>query len=434
MMKALLISGLFLTGALHSAISMADDNSAWRVNSERLNKNLQAFGKVSADVSKNTSRLAYSDTDLAGRVYIMERMRAAGLYPEIDRAGNIIGKRAGKDASLPVIMLGSHSDSVPNGGLYDGPVGVWGAIEVAHTLKDKNHITNHPLEFVVFQNEEGGKTGSRLITGGIMDKEFGLSTASGKTIGEGIVALGGNLKGLANAKRKPGSIKAFFELHIEQGAILDAKNIPIGIVQGIVGIKRWNITVDGFTNHAGTTPMDQRADALLAAAKLIDAINQNVTSLPGQQVGTVGKVQAFPGAANVVPGKAILSLEIRDLSMEKIDKIFALIEDSAKNIEEKTKTTISFDHIYISQSALTHKSLKTIITDSAQEMGLKTLDMPSGAGHDAQSIAKIAPIGMIFVPSRDGISHSPKEYTAPDQITNGANVLLQSLLKIDQGR
>ena len=192
MTKKLFISTLLFAGFLAGQSTLAADSGTMQINGVRLNEQLQTFGKLSAEVSKSTSRLAYSDTDIAGRKYIVARMRAAGLATEIDAAGNIIGKRAGQNPSLPVIMLGSHSDSVPAGGLYDGPVGVFGAIEVAQTLQDQNHLTRHPLEIVVFQNEESGKTGSRLMTSGIMLKEFELVSASGKTIAQGIRALDGN--------------------------------------------------------------------------------------------------------------------------------------------------------------------------------------------------------------------------------------------------
>jgi N-carbamoyl-L-amino-acid hydrolase len=328
-------------------------------------------------------------------------------------------------------MFGSHIDSVPEGGNYDGPVGLIGAIEVAQTLAENNIVTRHPLEVAVFQNEEGGKTGSRVLDGEFAERELDIVTASGRTIGEGIRLLGGDPTRLAEARRQPGDVAAFLELHVEQGAILDREQISIGVVEGIVGIKRWNVTVEGFANHAGTTPMDNRQDALLAAARFILAVNEVVTDMPGAQVGTVGRIQAEPGAPNVVPGRVVVSLEVRDLDMAKIDRIFQAVRAAGLGIGQDSGTTFAFDEFYVSRSAPTHERIRQLVQDAAAELGLDSRRMPSGAGHDAQSIARFAPIGMIFVPSVAGISHSPREFSRPEDIAAGVNVLLRTLLELD---
>jgi N-carbamoyl-L-amino-acid hydrolase len=233
--------------------------------------------------------------------------------------------------------------------------------------------------------------------------------------------------------RKEEDIKAFLEIHIEQGKILETKGIEIGVVEGIVGINWWNVTIEGFANHAGTTPMNMRQDALLAAAHLIIAVNRVVTEEPGGQVGTVGRIKAEPGAPNVIPGKVVLSLELRDLFGEKIQSLYEQIEKEARAIAEKTDTKISFSSIdAMAIPAPTDTRIRKCIDESAKELGLATLFMPSGAGHDAQDMAKITPTGMIFIPSIGGISHSPKEYSRPEDITNGVNVLLHTILKIDR--
>ncbi len=403
----------------------------WRVNGVRLNQNLQKLGTIGANASGGVSRVAFSEADWAGRTYVMNLMQAAGLEIQIDQAGNIIGRRKGQMSGLAPLMLGSHIDTVPEGGRYDGSVGVLAAIEVAQILHEYEYTTRHPLEIVVFVNEEGGKTGSRVMAGKIMEKEFDLVTKSGKTIRDGIRFIGGHPDRLEESRRQVGRIAAFLELHVEQGAVLDSKGISIGAVEGIVGIKRWNVTIEGIPNHAGTTPMDQRHDALLAAAKLIETVNRVVTEMPGSQVGTVGQIQAFPGAPNVIPGKVSLSLEIRDLDMDKIDRLYDKIAIAAQNIIQEFGVTIQYDHFYTSRSALTDSHFRKIISETADLLGLSAKHMPSGAGHDAQSIALVAPIGMIFIPSVDGISHSPKEFSHPQDITNGANVLLQTTLKLD---
>jgi N-carbamoyl-L-amino-acid hydrolase len=306
-------------------------------------------------------------------------------------------------------------------------------LEVQRTLADAGHRTHHGLEFVIWANEEGGKTGSRAISGEVDPIELDVRTASGFTIGEGTLRIGGDLSRLEEARRDPGSLTAYFELHIEQGFILDRAGIDIGVVEGIVGIKRWNVTVDGFANHAGTTPMDQRRDAMVSAARIIEAVNRIARSMPGRQVATVGRVSAEPGAPNVIPGRATFSLEIRDLEMSKIDQVFEAIRGEATVLAESGGTSVGFEQFYTSRAAPTALLLRDVIEAEARRLSLTTLRMPSGAGHDAQSVALLSPVGMIFVPSREGISHSPLEMTAPEQITAGANVLLRSLLAVDEG-
>jgi len=301
---------------------------------------------------------------------------------------------------------------------------------VAQTLREHEVVTRHPLEVVIFQNEEGGKTGSRAMIGEVQPRELDIVTHSGKTIAEGIAAIGGDPDNLAHVARQPDSVAAFLELHIEQGGVLEQRGIDIGVVQGIVGIRRWNVTVEGVANHAGTTPMDSRQDALLAAARLIDAVNGVVRGEPGSQVGTVGWIEASPGAPNVIPGRVSLSLELRDTDMEKIERLYRLIRRRAQQIGEETGTAFGFDEFYLSRSALADERIMRVVAESAGKLDLSSTTMPSGAGHDAQSIAKLAPMGMIFVPSVGGVSHSPHEYTRPEDVGNGADVLLHSLLSL----
>jgi N-carbamoyl-L-amino-acid hydrolase len=233
-------------------------------------------------------------------------------------------------------------------------------------------------------------------------------------------------------RRKRGDIAAYLELHIEQGATLDSEKINIGIVEGIVGINWWDVTIEGFANHAGTTRMDQRQDALLAGARFIDAVNRIVTSEPGRQVGTVGRIQALPGAPNVIPGKVVLSLELRDLDAAKIDSLYQKILAESQKISQATRTRFDFKEINVNIPAPTDVRIRGLIAESAKELGLTTKNLPSGAGHDAQDMARLGPVGMIFVPSAGGISHSPKEFSTPGDIANGANVLLHTLLKLDR--
>ncbi|MBA2353704.1 MAG: Zn-dependent hydrolase, partial [Acidobacteria bacterium] len=269
---------------------------AARVNGERLNARLSDLRQFGGTPQGGTHRLGYSDEDKQARVLVGEWMLDAGLTPETDLAGNLIGRSAGSRADVPPLVFGSHIDSVPDGGNYDGNVGVVAAIEVARTLQERGARLRHPLEVAVWANEEGGLFGSRAVSGQFTAAELSHTTTSGKTVGEGIAFLGGDSARLGEVVRRRGEIAAYLELHIEQGGNLEAERTAIGIVEGIVGIRQWDVTVTGVANHAGTTPMDKRQDALLAAARFIELVNRAVTSTPGRQVGTVGRLQARPGA------------------------------------------------------------------------------------------------------------------------------------------
>ncbi len=401
-------------------------------NPKRMEDRILALGRFGANPEGGVSRVAYSEADKDGRAYVMGLMKNAGLEVHLDAAGNIIGRRAGKDNNLAPIAFGSHIDSVPGGGNYDGDVGSLGAIECIELLNEGKITTQHPLEVIVFQNEEGGLIGSEALCGILPTTSLELVSNSGKTIRQGITELGGNVEKLSEAVRKKGYYHAFLELHIEQGGILDKKVINIGVVEGIVGINQWSVTITGKGNHAGTTPMDQRQDAMVAAAKLILAINRAATSVPGRQVATVGRIQAFPGAPNVIPGKVIMTLEIRDLSHEKILSVFADILSQGKIIEKETGTTIAFALTNENLPAPTDPRIQSLVAAAAKELGLTSQLMPSGAGHDAQDMATIAPTGMIFVPSKNGVSHAPDEYTSPQDMANGASVLLRTILSLDK--
>ena len=306
-----------------------------------------------------------------------------------------------------------------------------GAIEVAGTLAENNVRLRHPLEVVIFQNEEGGTIGSTAIARGLTEKDLNVVTNSKKTIREGIKFIGGDTDKLASAVRKKGDLAGYVELHIEQGGLLYQEKINIGVVEGIVGVFWWEVTVEGFANHAGTTPMNQRRDALLAAAKYVEAVNRVVTSVPGRQVGTVGKIQAFPGAYNVIPGKVTTSLGLRDLDAAKTKMLFEKILLEVQQIEKDTGTKFEFKQTNSTPPAPTDARVRRVIDEAAKQLGFTTKFMPSGAGHDAQEMARLGPVGMIFVPSVDGISHSPREFSRPEDVTNGTNVLLHALLKLD---
>ena len=401
------------------------------VNGVRLNSHLAALAEFGRNPQGGVTRLAYSDADKAARAYVMTLMRDAALDVSVDAGANIIGRRAGSDSTSKPILFGSHIDSVPEGGNYDGDVGSLGAIEVAQALSDSRVVTKHPLEVVVFQNEEGGLWGSHAMTADFTTQELASLSRSGRSIREGIAFLGGDPDNLVRSRKRRGDYHAYLELHIEQGGTLEREHTNIGVVEGIVGIRQWEVTIAGVANHAGTTAMLERHDALLAAARFIEAVNRIVLGTSGRQVGTVGRVQAFPGAVNVIPGKVVCTLELRDLDARKIASLYARIESEATKIGAQNGTSFAFVPGIENAPAPTDPRIRGAIVAAARELELTFKTMPSGAGHDAQDVALICPVGMIFVPSAGGISHAPLEFSDPKDIENGANVLLHTLLRID---
>lgn len=403
------------------------------VNQDRLEKRITELAQFGIQENGETERVAFSDADLAAQKWVISQLKEMGIETHIDFAGNIIGIRKGTNASKKPISFGSHIDRVPHGGNYDGCVGSMAALEVLKVLDENNIKTKHPLEIIIFSNEEGGVVGSRAIAGQLNKTAFPVKNSTGYTIGEGMMRLGGDTTRLADVARKKGDVAAFLELHIEQGGILEKENLDIGIVEGIVGLKWWNVEFNGFANHAGTTPMNARQDALLAAAKFIIAVNEIATSFVGAQVATVGRISAEPGAPNVIPGKVVSSLEIRDLSSEVIEKVYQEIEKRALEISKASGVEIKFYALdTTADPAIMDSTIQKEIEKSINSLGLSYKSMPSGAGHDAQDMALIAPTGMIFVPSKGGISHSPKEFTSASDMANGANVLLKTILALDK--
>jgi N-carbamoyl-L-amino-acid hydrolase len=423
--------GAAAVGLLPGVVRGQQRPAVRRVNGARLNRQLAAMDRIGRTAG-GINRVAYTEADREARAYVTGLMRRAKLETRVDAAGNIFGRRAGRDAALPPILFGSHVDSVPDGGNYDGPVGVLGAIEVAEALLEQGVVTRHPLDVVVWQNEEGGLYGSRIASGALPPNELANVSRSGKTIADGIRFLGGDPARIAEARRAPGSIAGYLELHIEQGGTLERERVAIGVVEGIVGIGQWEVTVAGFANHAGTTPMDRRQDALLAAARFVELVNRVASKTPGRQVGTVGRIQAFPGAPNVIPGRVVLTLELRDLDQKKIGSLYDAIVAESRRIGEGTGTTFAFAELHANTAAPTDPRVRALIAQSAAALGLSTRVLPSGAGHDAQAAAALGPMGMIFVPSVGGISHSPRELTHPADVTNGANVLLGAVLAMDE--
>ena len=401
-----------------------------RVTGARLNEWLTNFDRIGRTPT-GINRVAYSEADLAGRAFTQQLLRDAGLTPRIDTAGNIYARLEGTDRTLAPILIGSHIDSVTDGGNFDGPVGSFGAIEVARTLREKGTRLRHPLDVVIWQNEEGGTTGSKTAIGEMNDVELAKVARSGKTIRDGIGIIGGDVSRLSESVKKKGDIACYIELHIEQGGLLEKAGKQIGVVQGIVGLRWFEVTIVGFANHAGATPMDQRQDAMLAAAKFTVAVNDAVRAEPGRQVATVGRMVVSPNTTNVIPGQVVMTVDLRDLDQAKIEHFTEVFERLAREIGATTKTAFTFKRLTDSRPAISDPQVMSWIETSATALGLSSQRMPSGAGHDAQEIAHIAPMAMIFIPSVGGISHSPKEFSRAADIANGADVLLNAVIAAD---
>ncbi|MBC7842987.1 MAG: Zn-dependent hydrolase [Gemmatimonadaceae bacterium] len=402
------------------------------VNGERLNGWLTAFDGIGRTAG-GINRVAYSEADLAGRAFTLDLFRQSGLTPRLDAAGNIYARVPGSVATLPPILIGSHVDSVTDGGNFDGPVGSFAAIEVGRTLLETRTRLRHPVDVVVWQNEEGGTIGSKIAIGALTDADLDKVARSGKTVREGIALTGGNVAQLASAAKKQGDIACYIELHIEQGGLLEKAGLQIGVVEGIVGLRWIEVTITGMSNHAGATPMDQRHDAMLAAAKFSVAINDAIRAEPGRQVATVGRIVASPNTTNVIAGQVVMTVDLRDLDVAKLTRFKATFERLGREIGTATDTTFQFRTLVDSEPAIADPRVVSWIESSAAALGLTRQRMPSGAGHDAQEIARIAPMGMIFVPSIGGISHSPKEFSKADDITRGADVLLNAVIAADRG-
>ncbi len=412
-------------------LGQAPDWTAWRVDGTRLNGWMDHMAGIGHGPD-GWVRTGFGDAVIQARQYAMELMRAAGLEVSIDPAGNIIGRRAGTDPTLKPILFGSHVDSVMNGGNYDGIVGSLGAIAAATTMAERTYRNRHPLWVTIWCDEESGLTGSRGFLGDISADELARPGRDGVPLGDKIKRIGGDPAAMASYRHAKGDLAGYLELHIEQGGTLEKKGLQIGVVEGIVGIRSWDVTITGFANHAGTTPMDERHNALLAAADLILAVDRIVRAEPGRQVGTVGRLLVKPNAQNVIPGEVVHTIELRDLSMDKLARLWDAIRAEGDRIMARREVTWTHVERPINVAALSDPAVRDLIAESARTLGLSNQVMPSGAGHDAQDLAKLGPMGMIFVPSIGGISHSPKELTRPEDVTNGANVLLQSVLRLDR--
>ncbi|MDO4581605.1 MAG: Zn-dependent hydrolase [Bacillota bacterium] len=390
----------------------------------RLEKNLYAVGNIGKNEHGGITRVAWSKEYYQAAEVLAQQMKAANLTVHMDELGNVIGRREGKNNDLPAIVLGSHLDTVVNGGIFDGNLGVAAALECLNTLNDNSYYTRHPLEIIALNCEElpelGGCFSSRVLLG----RE---NTQTEEVLLE-LQKLGIDPRVL-ELRADTSKIKAFLELHIEQGKVLDDERIPVGIVNNIVGIMTYHITIIGEANHAGCTPMNKRKDAVMCAAKFLCKVEEIAKKYPHPFVWTVGELNVFPNASNVIPGRVELSLSIRDFSSKNMEEFICEVQ---KEANKETRCKISYNlHVYKPAVAMDER-LVDIVESICKENGQKYKTMGSSAGHDAKEFGLHVPTVMIFVPSKNGVSHSPEEFSAMEDIKIGTDLLLETIIRIDE--
>ena len=401
------------------------------INGDRLQQSLLQLAEIGKLFGGGVSRGAFTPEDLQARELVKAWMVEAGMTVRWDAAGNMIGTYPGKKAELGAIATGSHIDTVPVGGRYDGVLGVLAGIEVVKTLKEQGIVLNHAIEVIVFTDEEISVIGCKAMAGNVAQDPTPYQRSDGRSIQDCLAQIHGDWEAIDTAVRQPGEIAAFVELHVEQGGVLENLQTQIGVVTGVVGQYRFAVQILGRANHAGTTPMTMRQDALVAAAQVVLAIHR-LGMTPGDQVATVGYLAVTPNAANTVPSQVDLRIDLRDLSQSHLEALVSQLKTDLEAIAADTGTKISLTQILHILPTPAAPTIQAAIVQVCQDLGYSHTHLPSRAGHDAQEIGRFAPMGMIFVPSLGGISHSAAEYTSPEQCTQGANVLLQTFLRLDQ--
>lgn len=405
------------------------------IQRERLVKDFEAMAQLTAP-GEGINRLAFTDADWAGRQYIIDRMTDAGLTVETDDFGNVIGYKSGKNPELPVVMMGSHTDSVPNGGNYDGVVGVLSAIEVIRSIIDDGYEHDHTIAVVSFMCEESGRFGNATLGSKAMRGELTLQDLH-RLVDKQRISLYEALKGRnlnpdgIETMAYKGPVKSFTEIHIEQGKVLEHEQKTIGIVTGIAAPERFYVTIRGNDDHSGATPMNLRHDALCGASKIILGIEE-IASMQEEPpvVGTVGVVEVTPGAMNVIPGAVKLGVDIRSISKVARNSVVTLVKEFIEITAEKRGLSYTIEPIAQDHPVAMHPAMIREIEEAVKSVGVEYMTMPSGAGHDAMHWAEAVPTGMIFIPCRDGISHNPAEFTEMDDIVTGVEVLDKVLRKL----
>jgi allantoate deiminase len=412
-------------------------SSSGGIDADRLWSRLLALAEIGKSEDGGVTRLSFTEEERAAKDLVASYMREADLEVCEDAAGNLIGRREGRVRDAPVVLAGSHVDSVRNGGNFDGPLGVLGAVEALQTMNERGVETERPVEAVVFTDEEGarfsfGMIGSRALAGRLGPGDLAHEDADGLSIAEAMRATGLGPARIGDAARAKGSVHAYVELHIEQGAILESKDLRVGIVTGIAGPVWLRVTLTGEAAHAGTTPMNLRRDALAAGAQIIEIIEQEAART-GTSVATVGQLELEPGGINIIPGRVAFSLDLRDIDEDVRDGVEARIMREAALVCEKRGVELETETLQRLPPAPCSVLVRDAIKEACTELGFEPFELASGAGHDGMHLTEVCPIGMIFVRSKDGLSHNPAEYSSKEDCAAGANVLYRTLLKLSGG-
>ncbi len=401
-----------------------------RINSDRLWKSLMDLAKIGATAKGGVCRLALSDLDRQGRDLVSGWCKDGGLALTTDQLGNIFARRPGRNNHLPPVMAGSHIDTQPSGGKFDGNYGVMAALEVVRTLNDHNIQTDAPVEVCIWTNEEGSRFQPVMMGSGVFAKIFPLEQAlsardvEGKNVRDELKRIG--YAGTAPVGEHPGA--AYFEAHIEQGPILEQRQKTVGVVLGSLGSRWYDVTFSGQDNHAGTTPMDARKDALLGAARLIDEVNR-IGSSDEYGRGTVGFMQVKPNSRNVVPGEVRLSVDLRHPNAEKLLEMDARLRAACEKISKELGLQQQIAQVSYFEPTAFNSELVDSVRAGAARLNYSHMDIVSGAGHDAVYVARVIPTAMIFVPCEGGISHNEVESATPQDLAAGCNVLLQVMVE-----
>ncbi len=404
------------------------------INKERLFKRLQELGMIGKRESGGITRHAFTKEDRLAKDLVITYMKEAGLSVREDAVGNLIGRREGRNPDAPVILTGSHIDSVCDGGIFDGGLGILGGIEVLQTLTEQGIETEHPIEVYAFNDEEGSRFsfsmfGSRGVIGDLNAKDLDMKDKDGITVAEAMKVQGYDPGKIGEAIRTKESLKAFIELHIEQGKVLECNNLSVGIVSGIVNELWLKCTVQGEAGHAGATPMNLRHDALVAAAEMVQVIEREAKKT-GTTVATVGKLKVLPGGINIIPGSVEFTLDLRDISQEVSDGVETQIFKEFDRICLERGVELQTEILQRIPPAPCSEEFQQAAQKACNQLSLKHFTLPSGAGHDAMQMINICPIGMIFIRSKDGISHNPAEWSSPEDCADGVNVLYHTVLDL----
>jgi hydantoinase/carbamoylase family amidase len=406
---------------------------------QRLTELIDAFGAIGTDPHGGVSRLAFSSEDIQARAKIKKIMADdLGLEVRIDPWGNIIGRRPGRFRDAPVLMTGSHLDSVRNGGRFDGPAGVLGGVEVIRALNLLEVETSHPVELVVFAAEEpndfGMSTmGSRGMVGKLMMEDLKeRKNEKGENLFQALARIGGDPERLRDGVRRTEEVLAFIEIHIEQMPYLEREGKDIGVVQGVTGIDRSRLTIRGEARHGGTTPIEERRDALVAGASLITSLNGLAKNEKGQALATVGHISVYPNSVNIIPGEVVLDMEIRSFYPSSSGRIREGLLASIAEVRRRDQVDIAFENTYHTDPKIFSPEVRQGISKVCQRLAYSSLDLISMAGHDANHMADITQAGMIFVPSHKGLSHCQEEWTDPTQLVKAVRVLFHALLALDE--